>query len=101
MIAPALLARVEQGNDFGGQGVLGMSGAAFELITTAAGKTEIVKGRLAALGLGSNVIHCHRLAGVGLGGAAVGAVAIIVFKKPVAQVCGEITHRYSLSAGGI
>lgn len=68
---------------------MGTGGAAFELVAEAAGEAEVFKDGLTAPGLGSNVVHRHRLAGVGFGGVAVGAVAIVGLKQPVALLCGD------------
>lgn len=56
MIDPVLSAGMKQGDPFTSQRVLRMSGATFELIATATGKTEVVKGRFTALRLGCNMI---------------------------------------------
>lgn len=83
-----------------GQGVLGASGAAFGLVAAAAGKTEIFKSSFATLSLRQNMVYGHRLAGVGLAGVAVGAVAIVGLKQPIAQGGGQIAHRLQLIGWG-
>lgn len=52
MVAPALLAGMKERYDLAGQGLLGASGAAFELVAAAAGKTKVFKEGFAALRLG-------------------------------------------------
>jgi hypothetical protein len=92
MISPGLLPGVKQGCRFPGQWIQSAGGAAFELVAAAAGKAEVLKGGFATLGLRLNVVYGHRLAGVGLGRAAVCTVAIVGLKQPIAQIDGKIAH---------
>ena len=51
MIRPGLLPRMKQGHGFSGQRILGADSAAFEFVAATAGKAEVLKSGLAALGL--------------------------------------------------
>lgn len=100
MIAPTLLAGVKQRDSLTGEGVFSVGRAAFVLVATAAGKAKIIESRFAPLGLWPNMIHSHGLAGVGFRRRAIGAMAIVGFEQPLAQVGGEIAHPLQFSSGG-
>jgi hypothetical protein len=68
---------MKQGYLFASQRVMNIGNTAFEFIATPAGKAEIFKDSSPTLGLGNNMIHSHRLAGIGLSGVTVSTVAIV------------------------
>jgi len=81
VFAPRLGAWVKEGYNLARQRVTGCDGAAFEFVTTPAGKAKIIKGGRAALRLWNDVVNCHRLPTVRFGGMAVRAPPIIGSQK--------------------
>lgn len=55
VIGPGLLPGVKQSCHFPGQRILSAGNATFEFVAAAAGKAEVFKGSIAALGLRDNV----------------------------------------------
>jgi hypothetical protein len=83
---------MKQGHRLCGQRILGADGTAFELVAATAGKTEVFKGGLTALGLGMNVIYSHWLTSICLGRVTVSTAAIVCLKQAIVQIGGQVAH---------
>ena len=100
MIRPDLLPGMKQGHRFSGQRILSADGTTLELVAATAGKAEVLKGGLTALGLGKNVVYGHRLTGVRFGRMAVGTAVIVGLKQAIVQIGGQVAHRLQLVGRG-
>jgi hypothetical protein len=90
MFRPYLAAWVKESSCQPAQWINRADLAAFEFIAKTTSETQIFKDCQAALSARQNVVNRHRLAGVGLFGAAVSAVAIIGLRQAALQVLREV-----------
>jgi hypothetical protein len=93
VLHPLMLTGMIQWCEFAAERIAGTRRYPFEFITATAGKAEVVKPGLAALGFRGQVIHDHGLTRIGLCGLTVGAPMVIGIDQLLAQRFREIgTH---------
>ena len=90
VVGPCVLTGVKYGHQFAGQWLLSPGGWPFEFLAPTAGKTQLVKRGLAALGFGDDVVYNHWLAAIGFGGLTIRATVVVHFNQLLAQFGRQI-----------